>query len=198
MNLFENTPLDRTRHAFSQQFEAEGQGYLYRLGQRGAAYLVSDEERNTFVNRYTFQIYGLAFLLVGGILGIVFAVGTYTDQMASPPSDETIVTDIIACFAALIVLYFMVAQWIWKAPARALSRRSAVRMDRSTEAAVEAKYSKISWGQLGLGVFAIGFLIFKFGQKYDLTQGPGLIFTGLIALGSIILIWQIAQKLRRG
>ncbi len=198
MQLFENTPLDRTRHAFSMQFEEEGDGFLYRQGQSGPAYPLSTEERDGFVRRYTIQIYASAFLLVAGLLATVFAVGTYTEQMDAPPPDETIVTGLIITAVIWVIGYFILAQRIWTAPGRALSRRAAVRMDRGSEATAQAKYSKISWSQLALGGAAVGFLTFKFSQKYDLTQGPGLIFTGLIAVGAIVLVYQIVQKLRAG
>jgi protein-S-isoprenylcysteine O-methyltransferase Ste14 len=197
MQIFENTPLDYTPRAFAMQFEEDGDGVLYRQSQRGPAYPISSEEEAGFVRRYTVRIYAGAFVLVAAVLGMIAAVGTYTDQMASPPPDEAIVTGIVVSCIVALVAYFALSQWLWTAPARVLSRRTAVRVERTAQAAAKEKYSKISWTQLTLGGVAILLLVVKFGQKMDLTQGYGLIFSALIALGTLALIYQVVQKIRQ-
>jgi hypothetical protein len=198
MQLFENTFIDRSRNAFANQFEAADAGYLFRTGQKGSAIPVTDEERDQFVKTYGIKFYAASFVFVAALLGTVFAIGTYTDQMENRPPDSVILSIVGGVCFVWLLIFCVVAQKLWKAPLRALSRRSVVRMERDDQMAAEAKLSKITWGQLAMGAVAVCFLVFKFGQKYDLTQGPGLIFSGLIALGSAVLIWQAFRKWTMG
>lgn len=192
--MFENTILDRTKRAFSEQFEAQDDGYLFRERQKGAAIPVTDAERDGFVKKYGIASYLLAFVFVAGFLGIVFAVGTYTDQMASPPSDEIIVTGVIGLTLLWALLYTFAVLRAWNTPVRALSRHTAVSVERSPEDADAAMISKIGWDKLGLGAVAIAFAFFKFGRKYDLTKGFGLLLASLTAIAAAILVYQAYRK----
>jgi hypothetical protein len=196
--MFENTILDRTKRAFAEQFEKETSGYLFRENQQGAAIPVSDVERDAFVKRYGIAATILSFLFVAGFLGIVFAIGTYTDQMESPPSDETIIAGVIGITVVLAMVYIIAVLRIWRTPVRVLARRSAVRMERSSDAAAAAMISKIGWTQLGFGAIAIAFAVLKFSRNYDLTQGMGLILTSLAGLAALVLAYQAYRKWKLG
>ena len=194
MRLFENTVIDRTQHAFANQFEAVDTGYHFRAGQRGSAIPVTDIERDQFVKSYGIKIYAASFAFVAALLGTIFAIGTYTDQMANRPSDQITIAIVAGVSCVWLLLYCVVAQHLWTAPGRALSRRAVVRVERDDQAVAEAKSSKITWGQLAMGAVAVCFLLTKFGSKYDLTQGPGLVFLSLIGLGTLVLVWQAFRK----
>ena len=125
--MFKFGQTEYFRSSFAEQFEADGDAYLYRRFRKGAPVRVSARERDDFVanfersykRAYLTMIIGL-FVLAIGMIAITVAIG---HELA-----KNVVYATIALWAAAFMLVHL---RIWNAPARALERRPAVGVERS-------------------------------------------------------------------
>jgi len=125
--MFKLGQTEYFRSSFAEQFEADGDAYLYRRFRKAAPVRVTVRERDDFVanfersyrRAYLAMIVGL-FILMIGIVAITIAMGRELTEHA------------IYAAIALWVSFFLLAHYrIWNAPARALERRPAVGRERS-------------------------------------------------------------------
>jgi hypothetical protein len=125
--MFKSGQIEYFRSSFAEQFEADGDGYLYRKFRKGAPVRVTARERNDFVatferrykSAYLTMVIGL-FILMVAMVTIAFAAGYDLEKY--------VVYSVLTCWSSL----FLFAHYrIWNAPARALGRRPKLGGERS-------------------------------------------------------------------
>lgn len=137
-------------------------------------------------------------MFVGSLVACNYFIGTFAYEMNPRPADETIFLVIgVVCLLLLWgAITFIRAQW--SRPDQALVHRVPVQVERSEEEAMDAKLEKTSWTRLAAGGAGVtAFLVVKFHNKYDLTQGAGLVFLGILAAGAAVLVYQAYRKWSR-
>ncbi len=115
------------RSSFAEQFEADGDTYLYRRFRKGAPVRVSARERDDFVANFE-RSYKRAYLsMMIGLFVLMMAMVATTVAMGHELA-EYVIYSVIASWTSV----FLFAHYrIWNAPARALERRPAAGQERS-------------------------------------------------------------------
>jgi len=170
--MFGNAHFDRTYQLFADQFEENGDSFLYRKSMKGAPIRVSEAERDEFVTtfrrrvRYTFWMVMPATFLLIGVL-VIFG----------PEPDSTSADIYLYCGLAAIMAPFVGAYlWAWYAPARELARRPPTGAAPTRDEVRRRMFSRMTYGQYVSGVGACAFLLWKVSIKYDVLHGWGLLW----------------------
>jgi formate/nitrite transporter FocA (FNT family) len=120
---------------FADQFEADGNGFLYRKYSKGAPIQVSTEERDRYIARFNrFLKYWFWGIMAGTVI-LCAAAALYTFKFNIEPSDSSSWITISLVFAISMIPYY----WAWNIPARELRGRGAVGVARS-RAEVRRRY----------------------------------------------------------
>jgi len=120
--MFENSYLERVRQLFAAQFEADGQGFLYRCNMKAAPIRVTASERDGFIAGFNRHLrYGMWAVFLGTLLLIGMVVLLVPDP-DSPSADIALYGGL----AAIMMPFLLAYHWAWKAPARQLKTRAAI------------------------------------------------------------------------
>lgn len=185
----------KARKMFADQFEPDGDGFLYRRSGKSAPIRVSGEERDRYIATYNgFLRYSFLALLLA-LFGL--AIGeTYlkSSGMTFPGWSD------YAAVIVLCALYFAAFHWAWNAPARELRGRGAMGQARSrgeTQRWMLARQSY--WFLAGLALFWI-LVAIRRAQQPDLFSGwnpvwlaGSLILVGM-ALFAIFRKWRLSSR----
>ena len=185
---------DRLRRIFSNQFEADGDGYLYRKFRKGAPMRVTARERDDFVavferdypRAYLAMIVGMVLVMLGMV-----AIAVAIERDLSEPV-------IYAAVGGLAAIFLIVHYRIWNAPARALARRPAVGQERSrseTRAIMLAETSYFYYFGL-LTLFLL--LLSSFAVQSEPLSGWDMALMAFYAAASVMAVTVIVQKWRLG
>jgi hypothetical protein len=156
---------DHVRRAFEDQFEPDGDGFLYRKSMRGAPVRVSAAEREAFVaafvrarRRLTWEMFGETLLLMLGFASLSVATGRDLPEGL-----------FYAGMGALIALWFVLWLRNQSAPARALERRAPVGRDRSRAEMRRLAAERMGWGTIAASGLLLPLL--AFGWASDARPG---------------------------
>jgi Ca2+/Na+ antiporter len=167
---------------FEQRFEAEGDGYLFRTGRKGLPIRVSSSERNDFVVEFRYSYRMISCLMFSCLLVAVAVMAAVYF-----PRDQDIPERVMQVTVWLLIGgYLALYLWLWYAPNRALSSRSAsgpplTRAERKGRA-----IDLLSWMQL-LALVPVGALLLAdaaIEERLALKIAKGLI--GLLLVGSSV------------
>lgn len=136
-------PIPPTGESFAGQFDRNGDDWLYRRDLRGPAYLVTDEERRSFIADFErWRDWLLLILLGGGMLVVTLALLVQLD----PPFPRWTTGAVGGgALAALIMGFFLYA---WRKPERSLAARTPVEPARSWAQAARIRLSRTPWSVL--------------------------------------------------
>lgn len=169
---------------FSDQFESEGAGIVYRLNQTGAPIRVSQEERDRFVaafdRAYQYLLWGFGLCVSMVMLGLVVAAAASGRPLST--------AHVYAATAVWIGLLLASTWWIWNAPARALRGRMTAGKAYSKSDVRRRVLTRTPYRNFIVAAGAVGVLYFNLTGGRDLLAGWNLLWsilavTALAAVG---------------
>lgn len=192
--MFGNSHFARVREIFADQFEQDANGFRYRKGMKGAAYRVSEAERDEFVAKFNKRLRYSSWAIAPATIVLIVLLAWLI-----PDSDSELAKGAIwGGVAAILIPFMAIYYWAWNAPARELQRRTPESAALTREEARSLAFSKITYGQLGLAaVFGVG-LVWMKSVDEDVFHGWGMIWlvsgVGLVELSVV----QAIRKWRHG
>lgn len=118
---------DRVRQSFADQFEPNGQGFLYRKYMKSAPIRVSAAERDRYIAAFNRYIRYASWGTGGGTVLLAFSLIGYAAAAGVDLPEAAFYWGIGAILVASMVGYY----WYWNLPARELRDRGAVGETRS-------------------------------------------------------------------
>nr|WP_314470455.1 hypothetical protein [uncultured Sphingomonas sp.] len=180
--MFGNHHFDRVRELFADQFEPDGQDFIYRKSMKGAPIRVSQSERDVFLADFKRRLRYATWGILPAVLLLISALVVFVPDTDAPSSDLYIYLGV-----GIIIVFFMVPYyWAWNAPARELERRPTLGAARSRAEVRQVMLARMSYGQLAIGVGAMAALLFKVSEDTDLFHGWGrlwLVFAVVMVAG---------------
>ena len=171
----------QSRQIFEDQFEPNGENYLYRRWQKGPPIPVTAAERQRFIDDYGHRLRNSNWGIWGGLLILTVLVIWWSVQSNADLPDVPMFIGIGAIALASIV-YIMRAG---TAPARELGRRAVVGQARSRAELRRLMLSRMSYGQLAAAAFPGILLVFIVSGRHDVSSGWGrlwLLFAGALVV----------------
>lgn len=170
---------------FANQFKPEGgDSFLFRRNQKGAAFQVTQEERDSFVGGFERAIKLMHVLTLMSC--VIFAVPAF---FAWTKLGEAYETPVIFGYIFLIMLPPLALMfWAWDAPSRSLSGRAQKIQALTQDEARRLGFSKVTYPRLAIG-FCIGVGIVLVRTGGDVLHGSGpyyALFGGGLALLALI------------
>jgi uncharacterized membrane protein len=176
--MFRDHHFDRVQEMFADQFEPDGDDFLYRRSMKGAPIRVSRAERDAFLadfgKRFKYAKWAIvpATLLLIGLL-VVFLPD------ADGPSFELF----IYIGTGLIIASFMIGHyWAWNAPARQLVRRPELGKARPRAEMRRIMLARMTYRQLATAAAGMAALLFMVSEDTDLLHGWGRFWLGFSAV----------------
>lgn len=176
--MFSNPHFDRVRQMFADQFEPDGDSFLYRKSMKGSPVRVSGTERDEFVRsfnrrlRYSmWSIFPATLIIIGLLVWLVPDVNSTAGHVAT-------YAGIAVFLAPFLASYY----WAWNAPSRELERRPTEGVARSREEVRRLMFSKMTYGQLGFAALAGIALVWKASGDTDVLHGWGVLWLLFAAL----------------
>lgn len=182
--------LDRARQLFADQFESDGDRFLYRRSGRSAPVSVNAEERARFVAAYDAWLRRSIWSLALGVIALI------TIQTIYFPSGASLDWASWIGVLVLLAIYLGLAKWIWNAPARELRGRGNAGEARSgadvrRRFLEKQSYAGILW-PMGLMIL----VVFGQSRSHDLFSGwyrlwlVALLFTIGTSAYSLVRKWR--------
>lgn len=194
--MFGNSHFDRVCEIFADQFEQDANGFRYRKGIKGAAYRVSEAERNQFIATFNKRLRYASWAIAPTTIVLIVLLAWLIPESDSDLENAAIWIGIAAILIPFIAIYY----WAWDAPARELQRRTPESAALTREEARSLAFSKITYGQLGLAAaFGVG-LVWMRSIDEDVFHGWGMIWlifgVGLVVLSGVQAIrkWRHNQR----
>ena len=178
------------KQMFEDQFELDGDQFLYRRDQRGPPIRVSSTEKDRFVADYARRLKYSTRALIVCMLLLTALVVTYSMKNDSEPSSVVIYVGMGAMAVALISYTF----WASAAPARELAGRMPVGRGRTRDEMKRVMIGRLTYGQIGvLAVAALFFpSIYNDGTGY--LSGWNALWT---AMGGAMLVIAAFAAIRK-
>lgn len=194
--MFGNSHLARVQQIFADQFTSDAKGYVYRKGQIGEPFRVSDAERDAFIasfnKRIRYSFWSILPATIILILGLAWLI----------PDSDTMEANVAIWIGlcAILLPFLAVYLWSWNAPVRELQGRSPEGAALTKHQSRALALSKISYGQLVLAA-ALGVgLVWKHSFETDVFHGWGVIWLfmggGLVLLSAVQIFrkWRFHQR----
>jgi hypothetical protein len=178
--MFRNRHFDQVKQLFADQFTPDGAEFIYRKSSKGAPIRVSSSEREDFIAAFNRQ---LRLASWGIVFGTVLLIGLLVMLAPAGPDSSIGQMGIYIGIGAIVAIFFASYQWAWNAPVRALQRRPVVGQPLSRTEIKRMMLDRITYGQLGIGVLAIGALLLKVSAKHDLFASWNRLWLLLAAIG---------------
>lgn len=143
---------DRLRKMFADQFEPDGDNFVYRKYTSGAPIPVSATEHEKYITAFNnFLKYGF-WGVMGGMTVLALLIIAYAIQTDTDVSGTAIYVGVGAITAVYLSGYF----WAWNLPARELRGRATVGEARSRAEIKQRMLARIGYGEVvALGVLAV-------------------------------------------
>lgn len=194
--MFGNSHFDRVREIFADQFEQDANGFCYRKGMKGAAYRVSEAERDQFVATFNKRLRYASWAIAPATIVLIVLLAWLIPDSDSDLENSAIWIGIAAILIPFMAIYY----WAWNAPSRELQLRTPESAALTREEARSLAFSKITYGQLGLAAaFGVG-LVWMRSIDEDVFHGWGMIWliygVGLVILSGVQAIrkWRHNQR----
>jgi hypothetical protein len=175
-----------SRQFFADQFEPDGDGYLYRRSQKGAPIHVSAEERQRFIDDYARRLRYSMWGIVGGLMVVIALSLWWTLSTASELPDAAMYVAIGAVAVACVAY----AMWIRGAPARELARRTPVGRERTPEEMRRVLLARTTYGHLAALALTAAIFPFTLRSQQHLLHGWSRLWLGFSAI--VIMLAAVA------
>ena len=191
-----NASDQRVMELFLGQFTSDGDGYIYRRSQKGAAIRVSAGEYHEFVETFTRASKRLKWGFVAGILVLLIAIAVGSVSIGVDVDSTAGSLVLIGSILLSAGIFTWLFTRIYHRPARMLERRAPISGELSPEEFRRQWFTAMRWrtiiGQLGT-FLAISIVILL---DHDVLHGQGrlwLLLPALFAMIAVLLVW---RKLR--
>ena len=178
---------------FIDQFTPDGDGYVFRQGQKGPAIRVSAAEYRGFVEEYIRTYRRTKWSLVAGLLIALMAL-VGTEIALDVDVDSAVATvSLVAVLAVAIGLSLWLFSRNFYRPARALDRRAPVGDALSNDAFLRRYFTEMSWASLLVQIGSLAALSLVVVLKHDVLHGWGrlwLAVPGACLIAAGIGIWR--------
>lgn len=183
---------DKMVNLFADQFQLDGDKYLYRKGMKAAPIRVAKVERDDFVETYRRHArIGFWVMLLALILLSTLMIGV---SMSNDAVDVETGTYAIVGFVS--ALYLWLNFHAWNAPHRALRHRATTGAALTKQEVRRITFDKISYGQLaGVGVGSLYFVWIAWDEHGGFI-GRGRFWLGLAGLMLLVAVVQAFRKWR--
>ena len=184
--MFGRDRYARSRELFADQFEAQGDDYLYRRGLKDAPKRVTTAERDAFVEDYVRSIKRSTWAIVGLVmLGIMIGVFVFSD------SDQQWLPYVLVGPATIGAL--AVHRRSYDAPARALERRPVAGSAWSDGEIGQRVSARVGYRELAV---ATGFAALMASKAFD-DDGAVRGWHALWLVAGVLLALGIAYRAAR-
>lgn len=190
--MFGNHQSDRVRQLFADQFEIDGEAFLYRKNMKGAPVRVSASERDEFIAAFNHRLRYRLWGIIPGTILLIAVLVIFTPDVRSVTSQIVMYIGLGILLAIFMCAYW----WAWTAPFRELERRPTLGAPRSRAETRKVMLARMTYGQLGAGLLAIAALLFEADAKNDLLVGWNRLWLVVAALGVIGIAFQAHRKWR--
>ena len=176
------------RQSFAEQFEPDGEAFLYRRDQKGPAIRVNADEHSEFIADFDRAVRNSMWGTVGGT--ILLLVGGAFLWPRALEHEWTLYVGLVA-LVTLLVGYQM---WARYAPARALRYRVMSSPALDKDEARRKALGKLSYGQLAIGALAVPFMLWNASRAWDIQHGWGRLW---IVAGVALFVLIAVQAVRK-
>jgi hypothetical protein len=190
--MFENQSLDRVYELFSDQFEQDGDGFVYRKSLKGAAKRISSAERDDFVASFRRSYRRMFWIWILTILCGLFAYVGWTVYDDREISELTLYVGLSVCMGLFLLSHY----YVWGAPTRALERRAAIGRERTRAELRRLMLEKLTWGQLGGAAGLTAILLLKASEKGSMLIGWNRLWLAFAGLMIVTIGIQAFRKWR--
>lgn len=189
-----NRTFDSAVTSFSEQFEPDGEAFVFRSRRRGAAIPVSAVEREAFVADFRRSFIWLTWGYTGALMAVLVLLAIFVPALL----DESNQLWIFGVVIASVIPVLIVNHLLWDAPLRQLGRRPTVGKERSRSEAKRLFLSELGWGQL-LASWAFIPITFIFSSsRWDIWHGWGRLWLVFIGVVAGVLLYQMFRKWQIG
>lgn len=188
--MFGNSQFDRVRELFSDQFEQNGSGFLYRKGMRAAPIRVSASERDQFVEAFNRRLKFSSWAIFPATVALIFLLVWLAPDVESTAGQVAMWIGL----AAILVPFLIVHRWAWNAPSRELQRRNPEGEALTDAELRELRFSKLTYGRLSLAAAMGAGLVWKKSAETDVLHGWGIIW---LLLGGLLVAVAGVQAIRK-
>jgi hypothetical protein len=182
----------QSKQFFADQFELNGDAYLYRRSQKGAPIRVSAEERQRFIDDYARRLRYSTWGIVGGLIVVIALSFWWTLSTASELPDAAM----YAAIGAVAVACVGYAMWVQGAPARELARRTPVGRERTREEMRRVLLARTTYRHLAALALTGAVLPLTLRSQRDLLHGWGRLWLGFSAIVIILVAATAFRKWR--
>lgn len=188
--MFGNSHFARVRELFSDQFEPDGAGFLYRKSMKGAAIRVTEGERDAFISAFNRRLRYAAWSIVPATLLLIGLLVVLVPDVDSPTAQVAMYVGLALILAPFLLAYY----WAWNAPSRELERRPLASEARSRDEVRQLMFAKMTYGQLGLAAAGGVLLVWKVSAKHDVFHGWGVLWLVFASLLIAVAAIQACRK----
>lgn len=194
--MFGNSHFDSVRQIFADQFTGDAEGYVYRKGQKGEPFRVSEAERDAFIASFNRRIRYSSWSILPATIILILALAWLIPDSDSVEANVAIWIGL----GAILLPFLAVYQWSWNAPVRELQGRTPEGVPLTKYEARALVFSEITYGQLALGAAMGVGLVWKQSSETDVLHGWGVIWLliggGLILLSAVQIFrkWRFHQR----
>jgi hypothetical protein len=183
---------DRAREIFTNRFEADGDGFLYRSSPTAAPIRVTAAERDRFLSdldrRLRWLYWGMMAATVVGIGGYAgLAIGLNLTVSSVP---------LYAVIGMIFVAYMAVWYWIWTAPRRELEGRATLGRGRTKDEARRAALARLTWGHIGGLAALMLVLMLRIVLRNDVLHGWNRLWLVLFGAAFVAIAFAVWRKWR--
>ncbi|CAN5158460.1 hypothetical protein BH11PSE2_BH11PSE2_22460 [soil metagenome] len=188
----------RARQLYTDQFQPDGEGYIYRRASTGPAIAVTGPERDELIERFTASSATLRKWLVAGMITLAL-VGLVGSMAMDIEADSPIGGSFIGVgLAGLLTGYVLIWRRIYNFPVRILAGRTPLSPPLSRDEARRRSMAALTWDKFAYVLIAIGVFLARYMTKYDIMYRWNRIWIGVIALVVGFLAVRAVQKWRYG
>jgi hypothetical protein len=188
--MFRNQGLDHIQQMFADQFEPDGNNFVYRKFQKGAPVQVSAVEHDRYIETFNKHLKYGYWGGVGGMVVLIIVIAAYAFEVAVDVPELALYIGLGAIFTAFMGAYY----WAWSAPARELRGRGTVGEARSRAEIRRLFLAKMTYGQIAAAVGAAAVLLLRIGSKKDLFSGWNRLW---LVVAAIIVVCAAVQAFRK-
>ena len=175
---------------FADQFEPDGNNFIYRKHMKGAPIQVSASERAKYIRAFNIYLKYASWGIAIGIITLILFFATYSVMTATDLPDM----DLTVGLGLIVVLFIGGHYWAWNLPVRELRGRGTIGEPRSRAEIRRLFLTKLTYGQIAAGAGFGVLMLFHIGSKEGLLSGWNIVW---LVLGTTLLIMSAVQAFRK-